>query len=160
MDPQPLPQGLDLPPPHEDRSGHFAALDLGSNSFHLILARRLGKHVQVIDRRREMVRLGTGLRADGTITAESQQRALAALRRFGDRLRGIPPHHVRAVGTYSLRRAYRAMDFLEQAHQALGHSVEVISGQEEARLIYRGRDLRARATAGPAPGLRHWRRQQ
>lgn len=150
MDPQPLPQAIDAPPPHEDRTGHFAALDLGSNSFHLILARRLGKHIQVIDRLREMVRLGAGLRADGTITLESQQRALAALHRFGDRLRGIPAHHVRAVGTYSLRRAYRAMDFLEQARLALGYPVEVISGQEEARLIYRGVSF----TLGPSSGRR------
>lgn len=150
MDPQPLPQGTDPSNFHEDRTSHFAALDLGSNSFHLILARRLGNHIQVIDRLREMVRLGAGLRADGTITAESQQRALAALHRFGDRLRGIPPHHVRAVGTYSLRRAYRATDFLEQARLALGHPVEVISGPEEARLIYRGVSF----TLGPPAGRR------
>ncbi|MDY6956195.1 MAG: Ppx/GppA phosphatase family protein [Pseudomonadota bacterium] len=137
MEPQPLPQGITAPP-NGDPAGHFAALDLGSNSFHLILARRLGQHIQVIDRLREMVRLGTGLRADGTITPEAQQRALETLRRFGDRLRDIPPQHIRAVGTYTLRRGFRAVDFLEQARQVLGHPIEVISGQEEARLIYRG----------------------
>ncbi len=145
MDPQPRSQHIDVAA-LGDHDQHFAALDLGSNSFHLILARRLGQHIQVVDRLREMVRLGTGLRADGTITPDAQQRALDTLRRFGDRLRDVPPSHVRAVGTYTLRQAFRAVDFLEHARQALGHAIEVISGQEEARLIYRGVGF----TLGPA----------
>ena len=149
MDPRPRLPRTDVLA-QGDHEQHFAALDLGSNSFHLILARRLGRQIQIVDRLREMVRLGTGLRADGTIAPDAQQRALDTLRRFGDRLRDVPPAHIRAVGTYTLRQAYRAVDFLEHARQALGHPIEVISGQEEARLIYRGVGF----TLGPATGRR------
>ena len=149
MEPQILSHRSDAPA-QADHDHYFGALDLGSNSFHLILARRLGRHIQVVDRLREMVRLGTGLRADGTIAPDAQQRALDTLRRFGDRLRDVPPSHIRAVGTYTLRQAYRAVDFLEHARQSLGHAIEVISGQEEARLIYRGVGF----TLGPAAGRR------
>jgi exopolyphosphatase/guanosine-5'-triphosphate,3'-diphosphate pyrophosphatase len=84
------------------------------------------------------VRLGAGLTEDKRLDKASQQRALACLQRFGERLRGLPPEAVRAVGTNSLRVAKNAADFLPQAEAALGFPIEVIAGREEARLIYLG----------------------
>ncbi len=115
----------------------FAAIDLGSNSFHLIVAYEAGGHLQVCDRLREMVRLAGGLDAKGHLDEDARERALACLRRFGQRLSGFHPGTVRAVGTNTLRKA-RSADFLQQAEEALGHPIEVISGVEEARLIYLG----------------------
>jgi exopolyphosphatase/guanosine-5'-triphosphate,3'-diphosphate pyrophosphatase len=115
-----------------------AAVDLGSNSFHMIVAELRADELVVVDRIREMVRLGAGLTAQRSLTAESQQRALACLERFGQRLRDMPPGSVRAVGTNTLREARNAGEFLIQAERALGHPIEIISGIEEARLIYQG----------------------
>ena len=115
-----------------------AAVDLGSNSFHLIVARMGPGELQMVDRLKEMVRLAGGLRPDKTIEPETQERALACLERFGQRLRELPPEQVRAVGTNTLRSARGSEDFLARAELALGHSIEVVSGVEEARLIYLG----------------------
>lgn len=115
-----------------------AAVDLGSNSFHMIVARIDDGHVQVIDRLKEMVRLGEGLRDDKTISPEVAERALACLERFGQRLRGFEPGSVRAVGTNTLRQVPAEIGFIEQAEAALGHPIDVIAGREEARLIYLG----------------------
>ncbi|MDN5874293.1 MAG: Ppx/GppA family phosphatase [Sinobacteraceae bacterium] len=116
----------------------IAAVDLGSNSFHLLVARTDGMQLQVVDRLKEPVRLAAGLDAQQRLSAAACARALACLERFGQRLRRFPAVQVRAVGTYTLRRAYPVVPFLEQAQQALGHPIEVISGIEEARLIYAG----------------------
>ncbi len=116
----------------------FAALDLGSNSFHLIIARSDGGTLQIIDRHKEMVRLGEGLTADKTLLPEVADRALACLERIGQRLRAIHATNVRAVGTNTLRQLDPHSDFIERAQQALGHPIEVIAGREEARLIYLG----------------------
>ena len=115
-----------------------AALDLGSNSFHLIVARLRGGEVHVVDRLREMVRLGAGLTAGGILLDPAQRRALECLERFGQRLRDLPPGTVRAVGTKTLRTALNADAFLDKAERLLGHPIEIISGVEEARLIYHG----------------------
>lgn len=115
-----------------------AALDLGSNSFHLIIARFLDNELQVIDRVREQVMLADGLDADGRLTEAAQARALACLERIGERLRSIPSVRVRAVGTNTLRRAKNADEFRVKSQAALGHPIEIVSGQEEARLIYLG----------------------
>lgn len=115
-----------------------AAVDLGSNSFHMVIARQTGHDLQILDRLREPVRLGGGVRKDGHLDAAAQERALQCLERFGQRLRGIPSSRVRAVGTNALRRARRAPDFRATARRALGHPIEVISGAEEARLVYLG----------------------
>jgi len=115
-----------------------AAVDLGSNSFHLLVARTGGGEPVVVDRLREMVRLAGGLSRTQRLTRKSQERALDCLRRFGQRLRHMPPDSVRAVGTNTLRSAHNAGTFLEEAERALGHSIEVISGIEEARLVYLG----------------------
>ncbi|AGA89524.1 exopolyphosphatase [Thioflavicoccus mobilis 8321] len=115
-----------------------AAVDLGSNSFHLIVARTLDGDLQVIDRIKEMVRLGEGLTADKMVRPEVAERALACLDRFGQRLRGMPPGDVRAVGTNTLRQIRPESGFLERTERALGHPIDVIAGREEARLIYLG----------------------
>ncbi|HEY6044530.1 MAG TPA: exopolyphosphatase, partial [Nitrosospira sp.] len=116
----------------------LAAVDLGSNSFRLQVARVVGKQIYPLDSLREMVRLAAGLNAERRLDEESQARALDCLRRFGERLRGFPPHAVRAVGTNSLRVAKNAAVFLKRAEAAIGFPIEVISGYEEARLIYLG----------------------
>ena len=115
-----------------------AAIDLGSNSFHMIVARIDGGNLKVIDRLKEMVRLGEGLTENKYLRAEVADRALACLERFGQRLRGMPPNSVRAVGTNTLRQVRPEARFIEQAQLALGHPIDVIAGREEARLIYLG----------------------
>ena len=116
----------------------MAAVDLGSNSFHMVVARMHHGQLTIIDRLREMVRLASGLSESGYLDNPSQDRALGALRRFGQRLRDMQADKVRVVGTNTLRRARNAATFLVAAEEALGHPVEVISGIEEARLIYLG----------------------
>lgn len=121
-------------PSHET----VAAVDLGSNSFHMIVARIDGGHMQVVDRMKEMVRLGEGLTENKLLDPAVAQRALACLARFGQRLQGFPPGSVRAVGTNTLRQLRPETFFIEQAELALGHPIDVIAGREEARLIYLG----------------------
>jgi len=116
----------------------YAAVDLGSNSFHLLVARREHGELRVLDRIKEMVRLGGGLDADGNLEPIVQQRALDCLSRFGQRLRGIPAKNIRAVGTQTFRRLKNANEFLLAAEQALECPVDIIAGREEARLIYLG----------------------
>jgi exopolyphosphatase/guanosine-5'-triphosphate,3'-diphosphate pyrophosphatase len=116
----------------------LAAVDLGSNSFHMVVARHAAGQLIIIDRLREMVRLAEGLDADGRLDKLVSQRALACLERFGQRLRDMHADGVRVVGTNALRVARRKQAFLERAREALGHPIEIISGMEEARLIYSG----------------------
>ncbi|MFL6652449.1 MAG: exopolyphosphatase [Sulfurifustaceae bacterium] len=116
----------------------MAAVDLGSNSFHLMVARAVNGSLRVIDRLQETVRLAGGLDDRGRLNRSAQTRALQCLNRFGERLRGMPRGGVRAVATAALRRARNASEFLIVAERALGHPIEIISGQEEARLIYQG----------------------
>lgn len=115
-----------------------AAVDLGSNSFHMVVARRHEDDIQVVDRLREMVRLGGGLTGDRRLTAETEERAIACLRRFGQRVADLPPDRIRAVGTNTLRQLRDGGAFLKRAETALGHAIEIIAGREEARLIYLG----------------------
>jgi exopolyphosphatase/guanosine-5'-triphosphate,3'-diphosphate pyrophosphatase len=116
----------------------FAAIDLGSNSFHLVVAREEEHAITVIDRERDMVRLAAGLDGKGLLTPEASERALECLARFGQRLRGLEPENVRIVGTNALRKATNSREFIVRAEQALGFSIEIISGVEEARLVYLG----------------------
>ncbi|GAB4179273.1 MAG: exopolyphosphatase [Wenzhouxiangellaceae bacterium] len=116
----------------------YAAVDLGSNSFHLLIARLEQGQLRVIDRLREMVRLGGGLDARGRLDPATRDRALQCLARFGQRLAGVPPGHVRAVGTQTFRRLSHPQAFLIVAETALGFPIDVISGREEARLIWLG----------------------
>lgn len=127
------------PPEPRDSNRQFAALDLGSNSFHMVVAQEgENRLLTVVDRLKESVRLGAGLNEDGQLDPEVQERALACLRNFGERVAGLPRNQVRAVGTNTLRKTKDALDFLQRAEDALGHPIEVISGREEARLIFRG----------------------
>jgi exopolyphosphatase/guanosine-5'-triphosphate,3'-diphosphate pyrophosphatase len=120
----------------------LAAVDLGSNSFRLLIGRVAetpsGTQVYPLDSLKETVRLASGLTSDKRLDADSQQRALAVLQRFGERLRSFKPDSVRAVATNTLRVAKNARDFLQDAETALGFPIEVIAGREEARLIYNG----------------------
>lgn len=124
--------------PAGDTEQPYAALDLGSNSFHLIVAYDHGDRLQVVDRHKETVRLAEGLTADNSLAPTVAARALACLKRLGQRIRDLPAANVRVVGTNTLRKARDSQDFIDAAEQALGHRVEIIGGREEARLIYLG----------------------
>ncbi|MDH3221239.1 MAG: exopolyphosphatase [Gammaproteobacteria bacterium] len=116
----------------------FAAIDLGSNSFHLVVARAEEHALTVIDRERDMVRLAAGLDEKNLLTPAASARALGCLARFGERLRGLESDNVRVVGTNALRQAKNSRQFIAEAEKALGFSIEIISGVEEARLVYLG----------------------
>lgn len=119
-------------------SRHIAAIDLGSNSFHMIIARWEDGQLIVLDRLRESVRLGWGLEADGSLAQDARDRAMACLDKFGECLREYPSRSVRIVGTKTLRSLTDSRQFLADAQTRLGHPVEIISGDEEARLVYLG----------------------
>lgn len=119
-------------------SPYFAAIDLGSNSFHMLVVRLNGDKIDIIDREKEMVQIARGMQANGTLDSDAEQRALECLTRFSERIRTIPNAQVRAVGTKALRTARNANKFLRKAEEALGTSVQIISGYEEARLVYTG----------------------
>ena len=116
----------------------IAAVDLGSNSFHMIVGELRHGQLTIIDRLRETVRLAEGLSEDGTLSRDARQRALVCLSQFGERLQSMHAESVRAAGTSTIRRAREDSTFLGEAEAALGHPIEVISGIEEARLIYTG----------------------
>ena len=116
----------------------YAAVDLGSNSFHLQIARVDEDHLFPVDSLKETVRLGGGIGPDRMLERKTADRALEALKLFAERLRGMPPAAVRVVGTNALRVARNAQEFLREAESVLGFPIEIISGREEARLIYLG----------------------
>ncbi len=117
----------------------IAAVDLGSNSFHLIVARvdEFG-NFSMVDSMKEMVRLRGGLDEHNNMDEAVAQRALECLERFGDRIRHLEKNAVRAAGTNTLRTMKKSADFLKRANKALGHRIEIIPGREEARLVYLG----------------------
>jgi exopolyphosphatase/guanosine-5'-triphosphate,3'-diphosphate pyrophosphatase len=119
-------------------SRHIAAIDLGSNSFHMIIARWDDGQLILLDRLREPVRLGWGLEADGSLQSDARDRAMDCLEKFGECLREYPSRSVRIVGTKTLRCLADSRQFLADAQACLGHPVEIISGDEEARLVYLG----------------------
>jgi len=119
-------------------SPYFAAVDLGSNSFHMIIARLQNGELDIVDREKEMVQLAKGIKADGHLSVAAQTRALDCLKRFAERLRDIPTNQIRAVGTKSLRSAKKSNTFVRQAEKVLGTPIQIISGYEEARLVYLG----------------------
>jgi exopolyphosphatase/guanosine-5'-triphosphate,3'-diphosphate pyrophosphatase len=124
--------------PAPGAGAEIAAVDLGSNSFHMVVAREHGPSLTVVDRLREMVRLASALDDRNVLGGETVERALECLARFGQRLRGLHEHRVRAVGTNTLRKAKNAPEFLRRAEAVLGYSIGIVSGYEEARLIYLG----------------------
>lgn len=116
----------------------LAAVDLGSNSFHMVVSRYVLGQLRVVDRLRDTVRLAEGLDERGGLATPVRDRALECLARFGERVRDIPPQRVRAIATNTVRRLAVPQAFLMPAESALGHAIEIVSGREEARLIYLG----------------------
>lgn len=116
----------------------LGAVDLGSNSFHLLIGRVVDDQVYPLDSLKETVRLATGITEDKRLDLQAQERGIAALRKFSERLAGMPPEAVRVVGTNALRVAKNSAEFLRRAEKTLGFPIEVIPGREEARLIYLG----------------------
>lgn len=130
-----------MPPPLQ-----LAAVDLGSNSFRLEIGRVEDGQIYILDSLRSNTRLGAGLTPAKKLTDEAQDAALDALKQFGQRLREFEAHHVRVVATNTLRVAKNASVFIDKAQKLLGHQIEVISGREEARLVFSGV-----AHSAPAP---------
>jgi len=116
----------------------LAAIDIGSNSFHMIVARYTLGQLRVVDRLRETVRMADGLDGKGGLNDAARERALQCLARFGQRIRDIPATRVRALATNTVRQLSAPQEFLAPAEAALGKPIEVVSGREEARLIYLG----------------------
>ncbi len=116
----------------------YAAIDLGSNSFHMLVVREVAGSIQTLSRIKRKVRLAAGLNSDNTLSAEAMERGWQCLRLFAERLQDIPPTQIRVVATATLRLAVNAGEFLAKAQEILGTPVQVISGEEEARLIYQG----------------------
>lgn len=118
----------------------FAAIDLGSNSFQLLLARISEGKLEVVERTTESVQLARGLQVCGTLSEAAQDRALACLGRFAAKLQDytLLPGQVRVAGTLALRTAKNTAEFLTRAESILGHSIQVLSGDDEARLVYQG----------------------
>lgn len=116
----------------------LAAIDLGSNSFHMVVARLQNNQLQTIDTIKEMVRLAAGLDEYNILSVKKRDEALQCLSRFGQRIKDLPPQNVLAVGTNTLRKARNAASFLVAAEKALGFPINIVAGREEARLVYQG----------------------
>lgn len=116
----------------------LAAIDLGSNSFHMVVARLQNNQLQTIDAIKEMVRLAAGLDDKNFLSADKSDEALECLRRFGQRIKDLPAQNVTAVGTNTLRKARNSATFLADAEKALGFPINIVAGREEARLVYQG----------------------
>ncbi|MBV4367985.1 exopolyphosphatase [Erwinia sp. BNK-24-b] len=116
----------------------FAAIDLGSNSFHMVIARVVDGAMQVLGRLKQRVHLADGLDNNNVLAEEAIQRGLSCLALFAERLQGFSPANVTIVGTHTLRQAVNAEDFLQRAADVIPYPIEVISGHEEARLIFMG----------------------
>lgn len=121
-----------------DKAFRLAALDLGSNSFHVVIAGLNQGEVRIKDKISEKVQLGAGIGPDKRISDEAQDRALDCLQRYAERMQGIPKEYVRVVGTNALREAKNSKAFLAEAERILGYEIDIIGGREEARLIYLG----------------------
>ncbi len=116
----------------------IAAIDLGSNSFHMVIAELLHGEIRILEKRGEKVQLAAGLQANKHLDDTSQQRALDCLERFAQRLTGMPQDAIWVVGTNALRIARNAKAFIRRAEKVIGNRISIISGREEARLIYLG----------------------
>ena len=121
-----------------EASPYFAAIDLGSNSFHLLVVKINDGVIEKIDSVKKMVQIAKGLHTSNQLSPEAQDRALHCLCCFQERIRDIPSEQIRIAGTKALRSASNSHSFLKQAEKALGHSIDIVSGYEEARLVYLG----------------------
>lgn len=120
------------------RPQEIAAIDLGSNSFHMVVARVVDNSIQVLSRLKQRVRLADGLDENYQLSEEAIARGVAALTLFAERLQGFAEENVTIVGTHTLRVACNATEFLQRAANVLPYPIEIISGHEEARLIFMG----------------------
>lgn len=120
------------------RPREFAAIDLGSNSFHMIVARIVNGSIQILSRIKRKVRLAEGLGEDRMLNQAAITRGVECLALFAKRLQGFNPENVKVVGTYTLRRALNSEDFLAQAKLVFPFPIQIISGSQEAKLIYAG----------------------
>lgn len=123
---------------HAPRPQEFAAVDLGSNSFHMVIARVVDGAMQIIGRLKQRVHLADGLNAENELSEEAMERGISCLALFAERLQGFSAENVCIVGTHSLRQAINATEFLKRAEQVIPYPIEIISGNEEARLIFMG----------------------
>ena len=119
-------------------SSLYAAIDLGSNSFHMLVVREVAGSIQTLTRIKRKVRLAAGLNSDSSLTPEAMERGWQCLRLFAERLQDIPQAQIRVVATATLRLAVNAVEFIAKAQEILGCPIQVISGEEEARMIYQG----------------------
>ena len=119
------------------KSDLFAIIDLGSNSFHLVLYKATGTRRLVIGKHREMIQLAAGLTAEKSLTKDTEQKAFRCLEKFSALIKGIPDTNIRSVGTKTLREI-RSGTFLETCSRILGKTIDIVSGHEEARLVYLG----------------------
>lgn len=116
----------------------YAAIDLGSNSFHMLVVRHIAGSVQTMAKIKRKVRLAAGLDENNKLSQEAMQRGWDCLSLFAERLQDIPAQNIRIVGTATLRTAINVEHFLEQANRILGYPIEIIDGEEEAATIYKG----------------------
>jgi exopolyphosphatase / guanosine-5'-triphosphate,3'-diphosphate pyrophosphatase len=121
-----------------DNQAYMAAVDLGSNSFHMVIARVVDGDIQLLHREKQKVQLAEGLNDQQVLSEEAIERGLTVLAQFADTLKPFAPQSVRVIATYTLRRARNAATFLRRAKTVFPFPIEVISGQEEARFIYQG----------------------
>ena len=116
----------------------LAAIDLGSNSFRLEIAKVEDGEIFSEGSWKDTVRLAAGLDAKGNLTEEAQKKALDALARIAEKIRGFPRSQIRAVGTQTLRAAHNSAEFIQKAEAVLDCPVEILRGKEEARLVFEG----------------------
>ncbi len=116
----------------------IAVVDLGSNSFHMIVARIVNGSIQILSRLKQKVQLAEGLDRDQVLSQQAIDRGIACLALFSERLQGFPAENVQVIGTYTLRRAVNSDEFLRQAARVFPYKINIISGQQEAKLIYVG----------------------
>lgn len=117
---------------------YYAAIDLGSNSFHMVIVRVLAGSVQIVSKNKHKVRLAAGLDENFVLCADTIERGLNCIRNFAEKIQDLPPNNVKIVATATLRLAVNASDFVAPAEKILNHKLQVISGEEEARQIYLG----------------------
>ncbi len=121
-----------------DVTKHYAAVDLGSNSFHMVVVRDMHGDLQTIFKHKERVRLASGLNSDDYLDEDAIERGVAVLKIFAEQLAPLDNIDVKVIGTHTLRQAINRGQFLRAAAEVFPYPIEVISGQEEARLIYLG----------------------
>lgn len=116
----------------------MAAIDMGSNSFHMVVARLESGEIRLLQKFGEKVRMAAGLDEHNDLTDQAIERGLDCLRRFAQRAENMDPEWLRCIGTNTLRKARNGARFIREAEKILGSPVEVVAGREEARLIYLG----------------------